>query len=96
MIRSLTRRLLFGTPTAAAAIASMPTAIAAVHPDAELIRLCEAHAALRDLCNSGVDGGDYDGPTWQAYDRSRDAISEAEPKTLAAMMAKARVAKAEA
>ena len=96
MTRSLSRRLLFGSTTAAAVVASVPAAIAADHPDAELIRICDAHGALMDLVNSGVDGDDDDGPTWQAYDQSRDAISSFRPKTTEGMMAKARAAKAEA
>jgi hypothetical protein len=93
---SLSRRLLFSSATAAAVVASVPVAIAADHPDAALIRICDAHGALMDLVNSGVDGDDDDGPTWQAYDRSRDAITAFRPETIEGMLAKARAAKAEA
>ena len=96
MTRPLSRRLLFSSTTAAAVVASVPQAIAATNPDAELIRLCDAHGALMDLVNSGVDDDDDDGPTWQAYDRSREAISAFRPKTIEGMLAKARAAKAEA
>ena len=95
MTRSLSRRILFSSTTAAAVVASVPAAIAADHPDAELIRICEGHSALIRAANNDP-GDDYDGPVWEAFDRSRDAISAFRPKTIEGMVAKARAAKAEA
>ena len=96
MTRSLSRRLLVGTISAATAVASVPAAIAATNPDAELIRTCDGHAALMDAVNNEPGHMDDGSPVWRAYTQSRHAISEAEPKTLEGMMAKARVAKAQA
>lgn len=67
------------------------------HPDADLIRVCEEHTVNRD--NYNRDGGYVavgDDPLWRAYERTRDAISDAKPKTLERMVAKAFAAKAEA
>ena len=70
---------------------------AAVNPDAELIRFCDEHIANLTAYNNDVSDLDHDeNPFWQDYERSRDAIIAAEPKTLAGVVAKARVAKAEA
>ena len=66
-----------------------------VNPDAELIQICAGHAARIAAVNHGPDEED-DGPLWQAYQRSRDAIHAAVPVTMAGMVAKARAAKAEA
>jgi hypothetical protein len=63
------------------------------NPDAELIAMCERHPALIDAANAETID---DGPAWQAYAASRDAISEAQPRALAGMRAKALAAKAEA
>jgi hypothetical protein len=63
-------------------------------PDAELIRICEGHAAFTEElqhCNCLEDCAH-----WRAYERSRDAIHDAVPMTLAGMAAKARAAKIEA
>jgi hypothetical protein len=63
-------------------------------PDADLIRICEGHAAVLEAlqsCNCLEDC-----PYWLAYERSRDAIHAAVPMTLAGMVAKARAAKLEA
>ncbi|MFC0389491.1 hypothetical protein [Muricoccus vinaceus] len=64
-------------------------------PDAELIRICEAHPSIIAAVNDYGSGED-DCPLWQAYERSRDAIHAAVPVTLAGMVAKARAARAEA
>jgi hypothetical protein len=37
-----------------------------------------------------------DNPLWHAYERTREAIIDAEPQTVAGMVAKARAAKVEA
>ncbi|TPG41933.1 hypothetical protein EAH89_28210 [Roseomonas nepalensis] len=65
------------------------------HPDAELIRICAEHPARLQAVNHGSEEGE-DGPIWQAYAQSRDAIHAAVPVTLAGVVAKARAAKAEA
>jgi len=64
------------------------------NPDAELIRVCEAHPAILAALDEHGSGAD-DCPLWLAYERSRDAIHAAVPLTLAGMVAKARAAKAE-
>jgi hypothetical protein len=69
--------------------------IEAASPDADLIRICDAHAALMDAVNNDPRDSDED-PNWPAYEQSFRAISATQPKTLEGMMAKARAAKAEA
>ncbi len=67
------------------------------HPDAELIRLCAQHALNRDAYNN--DDGDLPAdecPFWLAYASTRDAISDAHPRTMEGFLAKARAAKVEA
>lgn len=64
-------------------------------PDADLIRLCAEHPGYMTAVKENPDE-EEDGPAWQAYERNRDAISAASPKTLAGMIAKARAAKLEA
>ena len=96
----MSRRTLLGSLAALVTVPVSANAVAATRrpapsPDAELIRICEAHleiirAAERD---STIED---DCPLWQAYERSRDAIHAAVPLTLAGVMAKARAAKAEA
>lgn len=94
------RRRCLATPTPAAPPAR-PDARGAngatASPDARLIAACAEHAVNRDAFNRDdgtLDPGD--GPLWAAYDRTRTAISEAEPQTLEGVLAKARIAKAEA
>lgn len=69
-------------------------ATAAPGPDAALIALCADYIANRDAFNSGAEpeGG---GPLEAAFMRTFEAISEAEPQTMAGALAKARVAKVE-
>ena len=92
--RSTRRAILLGAavlPGAAAApLASTPS------PDAELIALCARHPALIAAFNTGNSDGSDNDPLWIAYAASRDAISDAQPQTLAGMRAKALVAKVEA
>ena len=65
--------------------------------EAELIRLCNAHASLIDAYNGSDPMVEMDdSPTWAAYVHSRDAIGSAQPQTMAGVLAKARAAKAEA
>ncbi|WP_043838366.1 hypothetical protein [Muricoccus aerilatus] len=79
-----------------AAVAVTPAAATiAPSPDADLIRICEAHPAILKALDKHGSGED-DCPFWLAYVRSRDAIHTAVPMTLAGMIAKARAAKAEA
>ena len=78
--------------TEAGAAASM----APVHPEAELIALCNRHPALIAAFNACDQDSGPDNPDWVAYEASMDAISEARPQTLAGLQAKALAAKAEA
>jgi hypothetical protein len=79
-----------------AALAGLVTpAIAEANPDADLIHLCDAHAALMDAVNNDPRDGDED-PNWPPYERSLRAISTAKPTTMEGVRAKALAAKAEA
>ena len=65
--------------------------------DTDLIRTCHLHPAYIKAYN--LHGGDLElekDPLWKAYEQSRDAISDFEPKSIAGMLAKAHAAKAEA
>ncbi len=80
-----------GLPAAAVAPAT-------AHPDAALIRICAEHIANWRAYNARPDcGGDCEeDPLWLAYERTRNAISDATPTTLDGLKAKAFVAKTEA
>lgn len=70
---------------------------AAANPDAALIQLCDGHIA--NIAAYNADASDLDhheNPLWDVYERSSVAISAMVPQTLAGLVAKARVAKAEA
>jgi hypothetical protein len=64
---------------------------AAAGADADLIRACAEHAVNAEAYNR--DGllveADKD-PLWQAYERTRNIISEARPESMAGVLAKAR------
>ncbi|APT57799.1 hypothetical protein RGI145_12430 [Roseomonas gilardii] len=65
--------------------------------DTDLIRTCHLHPAYIKAYN--LHGGDLElekDPLWKAYEQSRDAISDFEPKSISGMLAKAHAAKAEA
>jgi hypothetical protein len=66
--------------------------------DADLTRICAEHVVNIDAYNrSGGNGPDLAvDPLWLAYERTRNAIRDAKPRTLEGMLAKARAAKAEA
>ncbi|HVE22832.1 MAG TPA: hypothetical protein VNC39_12730 [Acidocella sp.] len=67
-------------------------------PDAALIALCAEHIANFHAYNdqASPDSKFEKDPLWHAYERTRDAICDAEPQTFAGMLAKARAAKVEA
>ena len=95
-----TRRT-FLAGTAGLTAASIPLAagatVQAVHPDAELIRLCAQHIVNLEAFNQ--DGGDLepeDDPLAVAYVSTLEAICAAKVHTVDGMIAKARAAKAEA
>jgi hypothetical protein len=70
---------------------------AAGHPDAELLRVCALCLKLRDAINaapSEIDGDEH--PAWGAYIAAGHRIGELEAQTIDGMVAKARVAMAEA
>ena len=71
------------------------TNLSAVDLDAELIRMCDAHAAKIDAANALVEDDD-DQPDQVAYDRSYEFICNTKATTVAGVIAKARAAKAEA
>lgn len=83
-----------GATAAAPAVASGPDAAL----DAELIATCAEHAVNVAAYNraGGAAEESGDDPLWLAYERTRDAISAAEPRTLEGALAKALAAKAEA
>lgn len=95
------RALLGGTAAllAGVTVARAPAASEAAvgSPDAELIRLCAEHIAnFHAYSNDPSDLEADKNPLWHAYERTRDAIADAKPKTIAGMLAKARAAKVEA
>lgn len=61
--------------------------------DADLITLCQAHPALLAAANTETQ---EDGPAYDAYRRSWEAIGARPPQTLAGLIALARVAQIEA
>lgn len=64
--------------------------------DADLIRICAEHIANREAYNADSSGLEpKDNPLWQAYMRTFEVISDAEPQTLAGLAAKARATKEE-
>ena len=65
------------------------------NPDHDLIRRCADHLACLAAVKAAPDE-EEDGPAWLAYESNRDAISAAQPQTLAGLTAKARAAKLEA
>ena len=67
----------------AAKAAPIPV-IAPGNPDAELIRVCNEHVTNLHASNASSIDTDED-PLWDAYERTRDAISGAKPRTLAGM-----------
>lgn len=58
--------------------------------------MCEEHPRLLFAFNESSEESHDEGPLWQAYAASRDAITAARPRTLAGVIAKALAAKAEA
>ena len=91
------RNLLAGVAGAVALPLAKVAAQPAAGVDADLIRLCAEHVV--NIETSNRDGGLLDldqDPLWITYERTRDAISAATPRTLEGMLAKARAAKAEA
>lgn len=90
-------RDLAGRAVSAAPVAVPALARAEAGPDAQLVAVCTEHVATRDAYNNDPNALDReDDPLQLAYDRTRDAISEARPQTLEGVLAKARVAKVEA
>jgi hypothetical protein len=103
MTRSLTRRLLLGTAPAAAAVASVPAAIAAPHPDAAIVRLVatlaagQAEAFRLDAPYSDVVAAEIPQDVQARLDELsgqwhelRDQIGATQARTLEGLQAKAR------
>jgi hypothetical protein len=66
------------------------------HPDAALIRTCARHIVNLNTYNASPGLTEYDkDPLWHAYEKTRDAISRAKPKTIEGLRAIARAAVAE-
>ncbi|MEJ0047395.1 MAG: hypothetical protein WDN04_15750 [Rhodospirillales bacterium] len=65
-------------------------------PDADLIRICREHDDDRRAYDDSEGTGDDLDALWDAYECSRDVISDAKPQTLAGIVAKAAAAKADA
>jgi hypothetical protein len=96
MAQSPSRRFLLST-AALAPLAAFPARATAPDADSELIRICAEHIVnMRTFNSSQSDLESDDDPLWHAYERTRDAIHDAEPQTIAGMVAKARAAEAEA
>jgi hypothetical protein len=67
------------------------------HPDAALIRTCARHIVNLNTYNASPGLTEYDkDPLWRDYEKTRDAISRAQPKTIEGVLAVARAAVAEA
>ena len=95
MTMPTSRRAVLGAGAALAALAN-PLA-AQANPDAELLATCARHIVNMQAFCAGSDMSDFENdPLWLAYEATRDAISNAEPKTMAGLLAIAHVAKAEA
>jgi hypothetical protein len=61
---------------------------AAIHPDADLIRVCAEHVVNLHAYNAGSGNLAYDDdPLWLVYESTRDFIHANKPKTLAGMQA---------
>lgn len=81
-------------------LASIKASIAASasHPDAVLIRACEAHPMNLEASN-GCKCANHDSDdclAWLAYSHTRDIITEAEPETMDGLLVKARASRIEA
>jgi transcriptional regulator with XRE-family HTH domain len=63
-------------------------------PDAWIERLADEHIANKRTFNASQE--EDGGPLWAAYERSRDELGRAAPRSLSGMLAKARAAKDEA
>ncbi len=99
---TVSRRTLLGATTAVLAFPGAPGVAGrgqpAPHPDAALIELCRQHPLNMDAYNTSpaeIEDAD-DNPFWIAYSETRDGIGDAQPATMAGILAKCRAAKAEA
>ncbi len=68
----------------------------ASHPDAALIEACIQHCRNIVAFEASTVPNADDDPAWHQYEKTGDAISDAEPRTVAGMAAKAWAAKFEA
>lgn len=94
------RALLAGSGLALAALAlaegaSAASASGANHPDADLIQACARHAINLRACNGG-ESTTEDPDARAAYEKTRDLIGDAEPQTMAGILAKCCAARDEA
>lgn len=83
------RRAVLAAPLTAAALLA-----AAASPDAELVSLCEQHVAnLRVMYAMPILGDEPEPhPVWQTHSRTMRAISDARPRTMTGVLAKAHAA----
>lgn len=91
------RRKFMGAAALAVVPVSGALSASLTHPDADLIAQCAEHAV--NVAAFNRDGGKVEpehDPLWAAYDRTRDAVSAAKPRTMDGVLAKARAAKADA
>ncbi len=88
----ISRRAALGAASALAVAGGASAAATTPHPDGELIEACAQHR-LNTIAfdEDDKDSGD-DNPLWVAYMRTHDIINNAEPKTMAGVLAKARAA----
>lgn len=97
--RSTRRVMLLGAAVLPGAAIAAPLASflpPGAGPDTELIAICNRHPAVIAAFNACEQDSGPDNPEWVAYKASMDAISDAQPQTLAGLQAKALAAKAEA
>ncbi len=99
---TVSRRTLLGASAAVLGVPGVPGRACATppapHPDAALIEMCRRHPLNIEGYNTSpleYDNID-DNPFWNAYSETRDGIGEAQPMTMAGILAKCRAAKVEA
>jgi hypothetical protein len=82
-----------GGGVALAAVAAVPSAMAAASPDADLIRLCDAYMKAVAALNADRSGLEAeDDPLWWAVEDIEAQLEDMHAQTLAGVLAKARVA----
>lgn len=92
LTRTVCRRSILACTPLTAAVAVMPkTTLGQLQADQQLIETCKRHIRNIGNYNASTFKGDFENdPLWHEYQRTRAAIIDARPHTLAGMAAKAR------